>query len=113
MLGELYVSYHTPPQNYVFLTSLHGQDGLEMGHCDDAIWRGMEGASTNVHTVFPSRKRWVVQGYSSGIYLQDVTAIAEGPRRFFVHHATVRFPACYQLDKLEPKRILLSVRLEG
>ena len=56
MLSELYVSYHAPAQIYVLLISLHGQGGLEMGHCDHAIWRGMEGASSNVHAVFPSRE---------------------------------------------------------
>jgi len=97
MLAQLYVPYHTPPQSYVLLTSLHGQGGLEMAHSAHAVWRGMEGASTNVHTVFPSRKRWLVQGYPNGVCPQDVTPIAEGPRKLFVYHTTVGPSASYRL----------------
>ena len=56
MLNELYVAIIHPPPIYVLLTSLRGQGGLEMGHLAHAIWRGMEGASSNIHKVFPSGK---------------------------------------------------------
>ena len=56
MLNELYVAIIHPPPSYVLLTSLRGQGGLEMGHLAHAIWRGMEGASSNIHKVFPSGK---------------------------------------------------------
>jgi hypothetical protein len=69
----------------------------------------MEGASTNVHTVFPSRKHRV-RGYPNEVCPQDVTPIAEGPRKLFVDHTTVGSSASYGL---QPERILLPVRLVG
>ena len=69
-----------------------------MGHLAHAIWRGMEGASSNIHKVFPSGKHWVLRGYPNGVCPQDVTPIAEGPRKFFVYHTTVGPSASYRLN---------------
>ena len=86
------------PQGRVFLTSLYSQGGLERDHSTHAIWRGMEGASTNVHKVFPSRKHWLVQVYPNGVCPKAVTSITKGPRKLFVYHTTVGPSASYRLQ---------------
>ena len=98
MLTDLYVPYHTLPQGHVFLTALHGQGWLELGHFQNTIWRGMEGPSTNVHKVFPSRKHRLVRAYPNGVCPKDVTSITEGPRKLFGYHTTVGPSASYRLQ---------------
>jgi len=110
MLNELCVAIIHHPPSYVLLTSLRGQGGLEWDRSAHAIWRGMEGASTNVHAVFPSRKHWVVPGYRNGVCPQDVTPIAEGPTKLFVYRTTVGPSASH---RLQPETILFPVWLVG